>query len=96
MVLRGALQLTRVLDDHHTVAGGGDLGEQRIGERGLAGRGRSSDILPGIRRLKRSFAIAITLDLANAWSSRGAIGVVLSSSCSFVSQTARWPIFRYG
>jgi hypothetical protein len=34
--------------------------------------------------------------LANAWSSRGAIGVVLSSSCSFVSQTARWPIFRYG
>ena len=42
-VRRGALQLARVLDQHHAIGGLGDLGEQRVGERGLAGRGAAGD-----------------------------------------------------
>ena len=40
---RGALQLARVLDQDDAVAGLGDLGQQRVGERGLAGRGAAGD-----------------------------------------------------
>ena len=40
---RGALQLARVLDQHHPVAGLGDLGEERVDQRGLAGRGAAGD-----------------------------------------------------
>ena len=45
---RGALQLARILDQHDAVAGLGDLGEQRIDQRGLAGRGAAGDedVLP--------------------------------------------------
>ena len=42
-VRRGALQLARVLDQHDAVVGLGDFGEQRVGERGLAGRGAAGD-----------------------------------------------------
>ena len=42
-VRRGALQLARVLDQHDPVAGPGDLGEQRVDERRLAGRGAAGD-----------------------------------------------------
>ena len=42
-VRRGALQLARILDQHDAVAGLGDLGEQRVGQRGLAGRGAAGD-----------------------------------------------------
>jgi hypothetical protein len=42
-VWRGALQLARILDQHHPVAGLGDLGEQRVDQRGLAGRGAAGD-----------------------------------------------------
>ena len=35
-VRRAALQFAGVLDQHHAVAGAGDLGQQRVGERGLA------------------------------------------------------------
>jgi hypothetical protein len=34
---RAALQLARVLDQNHAVAGAGDLGQERVGEGGLAG-----------------------------------------------------------
>jgi hypothetical protein len=37
------LQLARVLDQDDAIGGLGDLGEQRIGERGLAGRGAARD-----------------------------------------------------
>ncbi len=40
---RGALQLARVLDEDDAVRGLGDLGEQRVGERRLAGRGAAGD-----------------------------------------------------
>ena len=40
---RGALQLARILDQHHAVAGLGDLGQQRVDQRGLAGRGAAGD-----------------------------------------------------
>ena len=40
---RRALQLARILDQHHAVGGLGDLGEQRVGERGLAGRSAAGD-----------------------------------------------------
>ena len=45
---RGALQLARILDQHHAVAGLGDLGEERVDQRRLAGRGApgDEDILP--------------------------------------------------
>src|SRR5689334_8186926 len=36
---RGALQLARVFDQNDAVAGLGDLRQQRVDERGLAGRG---------------------------------------------------------
>ncbi len=42
-VRRGALQLARVFDQHHAVAGLGDLREQRVDERGLAGRCAAGD-----------------------------------------------------
>ena len=42
-VRRGALQLARILDQHDAVAGLGDLGEQRVDQRGLAGRGAAGD-----------------------------------------------------
>ena len=42
-VWRGALQLARILDQHHAVAGLGDLGQQRVDQRGLAGRGAAGD-----------------------------------------------------
>ena len=42
-VRRGALQLARILDQHHPVARLGDLGEQCIDQRGLAGRGAAGD-----------------------------------------------------
>ncbi len=44
----GALQLARILDQHHAVASLGDLGEQRIDQCGLAGRGApgDEDVLP--------------------------------------------------
>ena len=38
-----ALQLARVLDQDDAVGGLGDLGEQRVDERGLAGRGAAGD-----------------------------------------------------
>lgn len=38
-----ALQLARILNQHHPVAGLGDLGEERIDQRGLAGRGAAGD-----------------------------------------------------
>ena len=53
---RGALQLARVLDQHHPVAGLGDLGQQGIGQRRLASRGpaRNEDVGPcGNRSGKR-------------------------------------------
>ena len=37
------MQLARILDQHHAVAGLGDLGEQRVDQRGLAGRGAAGD-----------------------------------------------------
>jgi len=40
---RGALQLARVLDQHHAVAGPGDLSEERVDQGGLAGRHTVSD-----------------------------------------------------
>ena len=40
---RCALQLARVLDQHHPVAGLGDFGEERVDQRGLAGRGPAGD-----------------------------------------------------
>ena len=42
-VRRRALQLAGILDQHHAIGGLGDLGEQRVGERGLAGRGAAGD-----------------------------------------------------
>ncbi len=42
-VRRGALQLARILDQHDAVAGLGDLGEERVDQRGLAGRGAAGD-----------------------------------------------------
>ena len=42
-VRRRALQLARVLDQHDAVAGLGDLGEQRVDERRLAGRRAAGD-----------------------------------------------------
>ena len=39
----GALQLARILDQDDAVGGRSDLGQQRIGERGLAGRGAAGD-----------------------------------------------------
>ena len=42
-VRRLALQLAGILDQHDAVAGLGDLGQQRIGQRGLAGRGAAGD-----------------------------------------------------
>ena len=38
-----ALQLARILDQHDAIGCLGDFGEQRIGERGLAGRGAAGD-----------------------------------------------------
>ena len=40
---RGALQLARILDQHHAIAGLRDLGEQRVDQGGLAGRGAAGD-----------------------------------------------------
>jgi hypothetical protein len=37
------LQLARILDQDDAIGGLGDLGQQRIGERGLAGRGAARD-----------------------------------------------------
>ncbi len=37
------MQLARVLDQHHAVAGLGNLSQQRIDQRGLAGRGAAGD-----------------------------------------------------
>jgi len=37
------LQLARILDQHDAVAGLGDLGKDRVDERGLAGRGTAGD-----------------------------------------------------
>ena len=34
---RGALQLARILDQHHAIAGFGDFGEERVDQRRLAG-----------------------------------------------------------
>ena len=42
-VRRLALQLAGVLDQHDPVGGLGDLGQQRVGERRLAGRGAAGD-----------------------------------------------------
>ena len=42
-VRRCALQLAGVLDQHDAIGGLGDLGEQRIDEGGLAGRGAAGD-----------------------------------------------------
>ena len=42
-IRRGALQLARILDQHDAIGCLGDLGEQRVGERGLAGRGAAGD-----------------------------------------------------
>ncbi len=43
-----ALQLDRVFEQDHAIARGGDLMQQRIGERGLAGAGAAGDedVLP--------------------------------------------------
>ena len=43
VVLCRALQLHRVFEHDHAVAGGGDLVEQGIGQRGLAGAGATRD-----------------------------------------------------
>ena len=40
---RRALQLAGVLDQHHAVAGQRHLGQERVGERGLAGGGAAGD-----------------------------------------------------
>jgi hypothetical protein len=37
------LQLARILDQDDAIGGLGDFGQQRIGERGLAGRGAAGD-----------------------------------------------------
>ena len=42
-VRRRALQLPRILDEHHPVAGLGDFGQQRVDERGLTGRSAPGD-----------------------------------------------------
>ncbi len=42
-VRRRALQLARILDEHHPVAGLGDFGQQCVDERGLAGRSAAGD-----------------------------------------------------
>ena len=42
-IRRQALQLAGILDQHDAIGGFGDLGEQRVGERGLAGRGAAGD-----------------------------------------------------
>jgi hypothetical protein len=43
------LQLARVLDDDDAIRGLGDLGQQRIGQRGLAGGGAARDEDVGAR-----------------------------------------------
>jgi hypothetical protein len=45
---RGALELARTLDQNHPVVGLGDLGEERIDQGGLSGRGAACDqgVLP--------------------------------------------------
>ena len=42
-VRRDALQLAGILDQHHAIGCLGDLGQQCVGERGLAGRGAAGD-----------------------------------------------------
>ena len=42
-VRRRTLQLARILDQHDAVAGLGDLGEESVDQRGLAGRGAAGD-----------------------------------------------------
>ena len=42
-VRRRALQLAGILDQHDAVGRLGDFGEERIGQRGLAGRGAAGD-----------------------------------------------------
>lgn len=52
-------RLARVLDDDDAIRGLGDLGEQRIGECGLAGRGAAGDkdVGPGGDRLAQSLGL---------------------------------------
>jgi hypothetical protein len=48
-IRRAALELARVLDQHHAVARAGDLGQEGVGEGGLASAGAAGDkdVLPG-------------------------------------------------
>jgi hypothetical protein len=58
-VRRGALQLARIFDQHHAVAGLGDLGQQRIDQRSLAGRGAAGDedVFPFPDRCPQQFGL---------------------------------------
>jgi len=63
-VRRGALQLARVLDQNHPVVGLRDLGEQRVDQRGLAGRGaaRHQDVGAGRDGLAQDLGLILGHD----------------------------------
>jgi len=82
------------IDDRSVIAA--SLVAERTGNPTLAGSGRSSDILPGIRTRAGGFIIRFTRGVGTPWLSFG-VSVSKAETCSSsINSMGRWRIFHAG